>query len=351
MGFTPIAGYSEDRTSTVFTDGNNNQRAEFNFILSTGWTPVSYDENRTSVLLQNGDIKQRATVTYNLGGDGGGGTTGLTVVTHDDTLNGNGTSDSPLQISNSVMTSISQNAEDITTLQNDIGDLGNDVNTNTNDIQNLQNNKQNNLTTEQLKAVNSGITAEHITAYDAYATEISQAQNDATKAETAAEVAQQTANLVGQNLQSVTEKIPAAASSSNLLVDTATMNTKLSTKADSSSLGTMASKDADNYSTTEEANLLYSPIQSSVTDTSSTSITLANANANTVYHYGTLDSLTITAADTSDLETIIWFTPSASLTGITIPDTLQPMNEFSPVAGKLVRLSILNGTIEYRSVL
>lgn len=312
---------------------------------------MSYDENRASVLLQNGDIKQRATVTYNLGGDSGGGTTGLTVVTHDDTLNGDGTSDSPLQISNSVMTSISQNAEDITTLQNDIGDLGNVVNTNTNDIQNLQNNKQNNLTTEQLAAVNSGITAEHITAYDAYATDISQAQNDATKAENVAEVAQQTANLVGQNLQSVTEKIPAAASSSNLLVDTATMNTALSTKADSSSLGTMSTKDANNYSTTEEANLLYSPIQSSVTDTSSTSITLANADANTVYHYGTLDSLTITAADTSDLETVIWFTPSANLTGITIPETLQPLNEFNPVTGKLSCLSILNGTIVYGSVL
>lgn len=262
MGFAPIAGYSEDRTSTVFTDGNNNQRAEFNFILSTGWTPVSYDENRTSVLLQNGDIKQRATVTYN-----------------------------------------------------------------------------------------SGITAEHITAYDAYATDISQAQTTANKADTAATVAQQTANLVGQNLQSVTEKIPAAASSSNLLVDTATMNTALSTKADSSSLGTMSTKDADNYSTTEEANLLYSPIQSSVTDTSSTSITLANADANTVYHYGTLDSLTITAADTSDLETIIWFTPSVNLTGITIPETLQPLNEFNPVTGKLACLSILNGTIVYGSVL
>ena len=58
--------------------------------------------------------------------------------------------------------------------------------------------KQDLLTAEQLAAVNSGITAEHVTAYDAYAAEISQAQADATKAENAAEVAQQTANLAGQ---------------------------------------------------------------------------------------------------------------------------------------------------------
>lgn len=58
--------------------------------------------------------------------------------------------------------------------------------------------KQDSLTAEQLAAVNSGITAEHVTTYDGYAAEISQAQADATKAENAAEVAQQTANLAGQ---------------------------------------------------------------------------------------------------------------------------------------------------------
>lgn len=103
--------------------------------------------------------------------------------------------------------------------------------------------------------------------------------------------------------------------------------------------------------TQTEADTLYTPIRKSVTDTSSTTITLANADANTVYHYGTLDSLTITAADISDLETIIWFTPTASLTGVTIPETLQPMNTFNPVAGKLCCLSILNGTIVYGSIL
>ena len=58
--------------------------------------------------------------------------------------------------------------------------------------------KQDALTAEQLAAVNSGITAEHVASYDAYAGEISAAQSTADKADGAAEVAQQTANLAGQ---------------------------------------------------------------------------------------------------------------------------------------------------------
>ena len=211
--------------------------------------------------------------------------------------------------------------------------------------------KQNTLSTEQLAAVNSGITAEHITSYDAYAGEISAAQLTADKADKAAEVAQQTANLVGTNLQTVTEKIPTSASSSNLLVDTNAMNTALANKANTSDLGTMSAENASDYSTKAVADTLYAPIRKSVTDTSSTTITLANADANTVYHYGTLDSLTITAADVSDLETIIWFTPSANLTNIVIPDTIKPMNEFKPISEKLCCVSILNGTVVYGSIL
>ena len=60
------------------------------------------------------------------------------------------------------------------------------------------NGKQNQLNPNQLAAVNSGITAEHVTTYDAYAGEISAAQSTADKADNAAEVAQQTANLAGQ---------------------------------------------------------------------------------------------------------------------------------------------------------
>ena len=51
-------------------------------------------------------------------------------------------------------------------------------------IQELEN-KQDALTATQLAAVNSGITAEHVTRYDAYAGEISAAQTEADKANTA----------------------------------------------------------------------------------------------------------------------------------------------------------------------
>jgi len=60
------------------------------------------------------------------------------------------------------------------------------------------NEKQDTLTAEQLAAVNSGITSAKVTSYDAYAGEISTAQSTADKADGAAEVAQQTANLAGQ---------------------------------------------------------------------------------------------------------------------------------------------------------
>ena len=59
-----------------------------------------------------------------------------------------------------------------------------------------------------------------------------------------------------------------------------------------------------------------------VTDTTSTSITLANANAGTDYHYGTLTSLTITANDTSDLETTIYFTAGSTIT-VSLPATID----------------------------
>lgn len=60
------------------------------------------------------------------------------------------------------------------------------------------NGKQDQLNPNQLAAVNSGITADHVAAYDAYAGEITAAQSTADKAVSAAEVAQQTANLAGQ---------------------------------------------------------------------------------------------------------------------------------------------------------
>lgn len=84
------------------------------------------------------------------------------------------------------------------TLDNDLKELGDQTASIQQDVNSLKTGKQDALNPSQLSAINSGITSAKVTAYDAYAAEISQAQNDATKAENAAEVAQQTANLAGQ---------------------------------------------------------------------------------------------------------------------------------------------------------
>lgn len=72
MGFTPVTNYSKNKTSGLFEDGSDQQRAEYTFNLGSGWTPNGYDKDKTSVLLQNGGEEQRAVVTWNLGGEGGG---------------------------------------------------------------------------------------------------------------------------------------------------------------------------------------------------------------------------------------------------------------------------------------
>ncbi len=82
----------------------------------------------------------------------------------------------------------------LTTLKNDEAELGEQVQ----GLQQSINSKQDALTTEQLAAANSGITSAKVASYDAYAGEISTAQSTADKADGAAEVAQQTANLAGQ---------------------------------------------------------------------------------------------------------------------------------------------------------
>lgn len=82
--------------------------------------------------------------------------------------------------------------------------------------------------------------------------------------------------------------------------------------------------------------------RNSVTDTTSTTITLSNAVAGTDYHYGTLTSLTITANDTSDNEITIYFTAGSTIS-VSLPQTLQYIGS-APVfeANKSYAISILN---------
>lgn len=89
----------------------------------------------------------------------------------------------------------------------------------------------------------------------------------------------------------------------------------------------------------EQVDALIEPAE--VTDLASTSITLANAAANTVYKYGTLTSLTITANDTSNLETLIYFTAGNSIT-VSLPQTLKTIGDISFDANTAYVLSIQN---------
>lgn len=74
--------------------------------------------------------------------------------------------------------------------------------------------------------------------------------------------------------------------------------------------------------TDEDGDIIEKPLRNTVTDTTSTSITLANAVAGTDYHYGTLTSLTVTANDTSNNEITIYFTAGSTI-NVSLPPTLQ----------------------------
>lgn len=80
-----------------------------------------------------------------------------------------------------------------------------------------------------------------------------------------------------------------------------------------------------------------------VSDDTSTDITLTEAKANTIYKYGTLTNLTITAVEQSDEEIIIYFTAGATITA-TLPNTLQWVNDnpFAPEANTKYVISIVN---------
>lgn len=80
-----------------------------------------------------------------------------------------------------------------------------------------------------------------------------------------------------------------------------------------------------------------------IEDLTSTSITLAEAKSNTIYKYGTLTNLTITANETSDLETVIYFEAGQTIT-TSFPNTLQWVNDtpFEPEANTKYVISIVN---------
>lgn len=87
-----------------------------------------------------------------------------------------------------------------------------------------------------------------------------------------------------------------------------------------------------------------------VEDLTSTSITLAKAEKNTIYKYGTLTNLTVSANDTSDEEILIYFTAGNSIAAI-FPNTLKWVNddELTPEANTNYVISIVNNIAAYGS--
>ena len=83
-----------------------------------------------------------------------------------------------------------------------------------------------------------------------------------------------------------------------------------------------------------------------VTDLTSTSITLALAKGGVDYHYGTLSSFTMTANETADVETTIYFTTSNSGITVSLPGSIEFVGN-TPVfvAGKKYVISILNNVL------
>lgn len=84
--------------------------------------------------------------------------------------------------------------------------------------------------------------------------------------------------------------------------------------------------------------------RTTVVDSTTPTITIDNALANTDYQYGTITSLTITAVENSYLETNIFFTAGSEIT-VDLPDTLKIIGSPSFEANKQYAMSICNNTL------
>ena len=81
-----------------------------------------------------------------------------------------------------------------------------------------------------------------------------------------------------------------------------------------------------------------------VEDSTTPTVTIENALSNTDYQYGTITSLTITAVETSYLETNFYFTAGSEI-AVDLPDTLKIIGTPSFEANKQYAMSICNNTL------
>lgn len=133
MTFTPKKGYSVKRASTVFSDGENNQRADFTYILDSNWTTEKFSEDQSSLVFTNGENKQRATVVYNIGNSSGGGSGS------GDVTSVNGKTGAVTLTGNDINSTITGNGSDVTdTVTNHLQTLKNDQEANGTQIHEIE---------------------------------------------------------------------------------------------------------------------------------------------------------------------------------------------------------------------
>ena len=88
--------------------------------------------------------------------------------------------------------------------------------------------------------------------------------------------------------------------------------------------------------------VIVSEAPATVTDLSSTSITLASAADNTIYEYGELTALTVTAI-TATGDFIIRFTSGATATTTNFPNTMKFSEAFAAEANTRYEINVSNG--------
>jgi hypothetical protein len=87
-------------------------------------------------------------------------------------------------------------------------------------------------------------------------------------------------------------------------------------------------------------------LKSEITELSTADITIANVVANTVYKYGEIDSLAITAVEVSNRKSIIYLSTSADFTTFTPPTGQAFIGSGSVVAEKSYKIEIENGIMQ-----
>lgn len=79
-----------------------------------------------------------------------------------------------------------------------------------------------------------------------------------------------------------------------------------------------------------------------ITTDTNTTYTISNLTGNKVYKLGQLTALTITACETFDIESIIYFSSGSTATTLTVPNDVTEIGDTTIHANKSYIISVLN---------